>query len=77
MHPRLGLTIGNNCLIAANCNIMDSNGHEALMDNPAERIKSLNKAKSIVIEDNVCIGCNSIIFKGVTLEKVVSCQLEM
>lgn len=37
------------------------------MDNPAERIKSQDKAKPIVIEDNVWIGCNSIILKGVTI----------
>lgn len=46
---------------------MDSNGHEALMDNPAERIKSQDKDKPIVIEDNVWVGCNSIILKGVTI----------
>lgn len=46
---------------------MDSNGHEALMDNPTERIKSQDKAKPIVIEDNVCVGCNSIILKGITI----------
>lgn len=38
------MTIENNCLIAANCNIMDSNGHETLMDNSAERIKRKDKA---------------------------------
>lgn len=67
IHAWDSVTIGNNCLIAANCNIMDSNGHEALMDNPAERIKSQDKAKPIVIEDNVWVGCNSVILKGVTI----------
>lgn len=46
---------------------MDSNGHEALMDNPSERIKSQDKPKPIVIDDNVWMGYNSIILKGVTI----------
>lgn len=67
IHAWDSVSIGKNCLIAANCNIMDSNGHATMMDSPSERIKTQDTAKPIVIEDNVWIGCNSIILKGVTI----------
>lgn len=67
IHAWKSVIIGNNCLVAANVNIMDSNGHPVSMNNPSERIMIRDQAEPIVIEDNVWIGCNSIILKGVTI----------
>lgn len=67
IHAKSKIVIGKNCLIAANCHIMDSNGHELCIDNPVERINSIDSPKNIVIEDNVWIAANSIILKGVTI----------
>ena len=67
IHAWKQITIGNNCLIAANCNIIDSNGHETIMYNPGERINSQDKPKPINIGSNVWIGMNSIILPGVTV----------
>lgn len=67
IHAWKSVIIGNNCLVAANVNIMDSNGHPVSMNNPSERIMIHDQAEPIVIEDNVWIGCNSIILKGVTI----------
>lgn len=67
IHASKKITIGRRCLIAANCNIMDSNGHKSLLDNPSERYKSVDDPREIIIEDDVWIGMNSIILPGVTI----------
>jgi acetyltransferase-like isoleucine patch superfamily enzyme len=67
IHAKSNISIGSNCLIAANCQIIDSNGHGLLMDNPQERITSFDTPKPIIIEDNVWIAANCIILKGVTI----------
>lgn len=60
--------IGNHCMIAAGCFIGDNDGH------PIDPYRRLHKEpvtddeiKPVVIEDNVWIGTNSIILKGVTI----------
>lgn len=64
LHARKRITIGSRCLIAANCNIIDSNGHEALLATPEYRVSSVDEPKEIIIEDDVWIGMNSIILPG-------------
>lgn len=64
IHAYKSITIGNNCLIAANCQIFDGNGHDLSFDNPAERINSVGNSKPITIEDNVWIATNCIILPG-------------
>jgi acetyltransferase-like isoleucine patch superfamily enzyme len=73
------ITIGNRVLIAHNCNIFDNDTHPI---NPAKRHEHfkqiiskghprqlfLNEA-DVIIEDDVWIGANSIILKGVTIGK--------
>ena len=51
--------IGENCRIAWDVNIMDSDLH------PIDETPIVNKP--VRIEDNVWIGCRSIILKGVTI----------
>ena len=53
--------IGENCKIAWDVNIMDSDLH------PIDETPIVNKP--VRIEDNVWIGCRSIILKGVTIGK--------
>lgn len=57
------IKIGNNCLIAANTQIIDSNGHQS---NPLKR-QEQDLARNIIIEDNVWIGLNCIILKGICI----------
>lgn len=58
------ITIGDNCVIGANCKIIDNDFH------PLNPIKRLNECyldivkKPIVIGNNCFIGMNSIILKG-------------
>ena len=67
IHAKSKIHIGKNCLIAANCQIIDSNGHETLMERPLDRIFSMDKPREIIIEDNVWIGANCIVLKGVKI----------
>lgn len=67
IHARERIEIGKNCLIAANCQIFDSNAHELLMDRPHERINNKGVNKPVIIGNNVWIGAHCIILPGVTI----------
>jgi acetyltransferase-like isoleucine patch superfamily enzyme len=67
IHAQESIQIGKNCLIAGNCQIVDSSGHELSFDNVKNRIKTLGKTRPIVIEDNVWIGANTFVLPGVTI----------
>lgn len=69
VHAYEKITIGNNCLNAANCQIMDGSGHDLSFPNTENRINTTGTTKPISIEDNVWIGANSIILPGVTIGK--------
>ncbi|MDR6846141.1 acyltransferase [Flavobacterium granuli] len=64
IHASNQIHIGNNCLIAANTQIFDSNGHLLSFDNPTYRIHTKDQGNTIHIEDNVWIGANCIILGG-------------
>jgi len=64
VHAYTKISIGMNCLIAANCQIFDGNGHDLSFDEPQKRIFTFGSSKEIIIEDNVWIGANSIILPG-------------
>ena len=61
IHAKKNIVIGNNCVIAAGSNILDSNGHELLSGN---RTESIDSPKDIIIGNNVWICLNSVILKG-------------
>jgi len=67
IHAYEKISIGNNCLIAANTQIMDGSGHDLSFENPANRINTTGTTKPVIIEDNVWIGANCIILPGVTI----------
>lgn len=67
IHAKGLITIGANCLVAANTSIVDSNGHKNCCHSPHERINSKDSSKDIIIEDNVWIGLNCLILKGVKI----------
>jgi acetyltransferase-like isoleucine patch superfamily enzyme len=67
IHAYQYIEIGNNCLIAANTQIMDGNGHDLSFDNPANRIKTTGGVKPVIIEDNVWIGTNVVVLPGVRI----------
>lgn len=67
IHSYQSVTIGKNCLIAANCHIFDGSGHDLSFPNVADRIYTRGTSKPVIIKDNVWIGANSIILPGVTI----------
>jgi acetyltransferase-like isoleucine patch superfamily enzyme len=67
IHAFKNIAIGKRCLIAANCQIFDGNGHDLSFPNVENRINTLGEAKEIVIEDNVWIGANCIVLPGITI----------
>ena len=58
------IMIGNNVLTGANVIITDFDWHSL---DPLKRRTDIGTSKPIVINDNVFIGVNSIIWKGVTI----------
>jgi acetyltransferase-like isoleucine patch superfamily enzyme len=65
LHAYSLISVGKNCLIAANCQIFDANGHDVCFENPENRINNQGGSNPIIIEDNVWICANSIILPGV------------
>lgn len=63
------ITIGNNVKLGANVILMDSDAHSLnFLDRRNHDLDIKNKKdKPIIIEDDVFIGVNSIILKGVTI----------
>lgn len=69
LHAYNKISIGDNCLIAANTQIIDGNGHDLSFEDPKNRINTSDNGKPIVIEDNVWIAANCIILGGTTIGK--------
>ena len=67
IHAYKKISIGKNCLIAANCQIFDGNGHDLSFPDVGNRINTVGDAREIRIEDNVWIGANSMVLPGVTI----------
>lgn len=67
IHAYHSITIGENCLIAGNCQIFDGSGHDLAFDDPSRRIYTTGGSKPIKISDNVWIGGNSIVLPGVNI----------
>lgn len=61
---RSKVTIGNNVLIGAGCTILDNDAHHS---NLKKREKNIIPSRQINIEDNVFIGLQCVILKGVRI----------
>lgn len=66
IHAQKNISIGKNCVIASNVNIMDTNGHVVYSNN---RTRGRDEPREVVIGDNVWIGLNVVILKGTKIEK--------
>lgn len=67
LHAYNAIRVGRHCLIAANCQIMDCNGHELSFDDVDARIYTTSAGKPVVIEDAVWLGANVIVLPGVRI----------
>lgn len=61
IHAKIGITIGDKCVIASGVNVIDSNGH---ILNSLDRTLGRDIPKEIIIGNNVWIGLNVTILKG-------------
>lgn len=67
IHAQSRIVIGHDCLIAANSQIFDCNGHDVAFDDPSRRAESVGTPRDILIGDFVWIGANCLILPGVTI----------
>jgi acetyltransferase-like isoleucine patch superfamily enzyme len=67
IHAYKKIHIGENCLIAANCQLFDGNAHDLSFPLVEKRINTTGDAKEIIINDNVWIGTNCIILPGANI----------
>jgi acetyltransferase-like isoleucine patch superfamily enzyme len=67
VHAGRSISIGRNCLIAANCHIIDGSGHDLSFPDVENRVNTSGAFKPVVIEDDVWIGANTMVLPGVTI----------
>ena len=60
------ISIGNNCLFGAKISIRSADGHNIYAKDSSDII---NPSKPVIIEDNVWLGYDCLILKGVILKK--------
>jgi acetyltransferase-like isoleucine patch superfamily enzyme len=69
IHAYKKISIGKNCLIAANCQIIDGNGHDISIPDTSNRINTTGSSKDVIIEDNVWLATGVVVLPGVTIGK--------
>jgi len=67
IHAQRSVVIGKRCLIAGDCQIVDSNGHELSFPNVQNRLRTDGASSPIVIEDDVWLGTNTVVLPGVRI----------
>ena len=67
IHAQESVIVGRNCLIAANCQVFDGNGHALSFPDVENRIHTKGRTRGVVIEDNVWIGTGSVVLPGVLI----------
>lgn len=67
IHAYESVVVGRNCLIAANCQIFDGNGHDLSFPNVSDRIHTSGRSRPVTIEDDVWIGANCVILPGASI----------
>ena len=67
IHAYKSITIGKNCLIAANCQIIDGNGHDISFPDASNRINTIGSSKEVIIGDNVWLATGVVVLPGVTI----------
>lgn len=67
IHAYREVRIGRNCLVAANCQIMDGNGHDLSFPDVENRVHTVGPVKPVIIEDCVWLGMNVVVLPGVRI----------
>lgn len=69
IHAYKKISIGKNCLVAANCQIIDGSGHDISFPDASNRINTFGRCKEVIIEDNVWLATGVVVLPGVTIGK--------
>ena len=64
IHAVKSIRIGARCLLAAGVQVLDSNGHEACIANPARRTQSVDEGRPVVIGDDGWLVLNVVVLPG-------------
>jgi acetyltransferase-like isoleucine patch superfamily enzyme len=67
IHAFESVSIGRNCLIAANCQIIDANGHELSFRDVDDRLNTIDAPQPVEVMDSVWIGAQAIVLPGVRI----------
>lgn len=67
IHAYSKISIGKDCLVAANCQIIDANGHTPSFDDLSKRMLVSEQAREIKIEDHVWLATGVVVLPGVTI----------
>src|SRR5262249_41348902 len=67
LHASSSVTVGRRCLFAANCQIICGHGHGLSFAYVPRSIHPDGDCRTIIIEDDVWIGANTIVLPGVTI----------
>ncbi len=67
IHAYQAIEVGERCLIAANCQIMDGSGHDLALDEPARRGETCGMSSPVRIHDDVWLGTGTIVLPGVEI----------
>jgi acetyltransferase-like isoleucine patch superfamily enzyme len=63
------VTIGDGCMLGANSMIYTTDFHPLHADDRRERVPGATETGPVVLEDNVWVGANAVILKGITIGK--------
>lgn len=69
IHAYKHITVGDNCIIGSNTNIIDANGHPVHLDKYENRRILIDDSDSIMIGNNVWIAINCVILPGCQIGK--------
>ncbi len=67
IHATRSVRIGERCLVAANCHIMDCDGHPLSLAAPERRMTEVGPSAPVDIQDDVWICANTFVLSGVTI----------
>jgi acetyltransferase-like isoleucine patch superfamily enzyme len=67
LNARDSISIGDRCMLGANCGLFSSDHHPLRPRDRHDRKQEAVKAAPVTLENDVWIGANAVILKGVTI----------
>lgn len=67
IHAELEVSLGERCLVAANCQIMDASGHRTDVSPKSRRLIERDAPRPVQIGDDVWLGTGVVVLPGVSI----------